>query len=152
MAKQTHWNCQNFIYCKRGVSYENCFSSNIWSFFDAPALWAECSEPFRGKKREWLSKQYSTCPEHQFFCWKFEISTIVYYSCTYCEKQFAKTFWQTCQKCTCVHHTNILRKKVFWSFVFFWDFEEKFCALWQKKLSEVVKTSFSESRRSFILF
>ena len=51
MAKQTHRNCQNFIYRNRGVSYENCFSSNIWSFFDAPALWAECSEPFRGKRR-----------------------------------------------------------------------------------------------------
>ena len=35
-----------------------------------------------------------------------------------------------------------------WRFFSSWDFEKKFCALWQIKLSEVFKTSFYVSRRS----
>ena len=118
LAKEADRNCQNFIYRIRGVFYEKCFSLNIWSFFDAPALWAECSEPFRGIKQEWLPRQNSTCPEHQFSCWKFEISTIVYISCTYSGKQFKKMFWQTCQKCTSMHHSKIVRKTSFLEFCF----------------------------------
>ena len=47
---------------------QKCFSSVIWNIFVTPELWGEFSEPFRGKKQEWLSKQNSTCPEHQFCC------------------------------------------------------------------------------------
>ena len=46
---------------------------------------------------------------------------------------------------------NVLRKTSCFGTLFFsfWDFEYKFHALWQNKLSEVVKTSFYVSRRSF---
>ena len=47
----------------------------------------------------------------------------------------------------------VLSTVTFWGRLFFWRFffcniENKFYASWQKKLSEVVKTSFYESRRS----
>ena len=34
-------------------------------------------------------------------------------------RQFAKTFWQTCQKCTCFVHINIFRENSFLEICFF---------------------------------
>ena len=61
------------------------------------------------------------------------------------QKRLCETYRHTCQKCTCIVHSNILKKTIFLKirfFFFFWNFECKFYFLWQIKFSEVIKTSF----------
>ena len=48
-----------------------------------------------------------------------EKSTDIQISGTYSKKELKKSFRQTCQKFTCVVHSNILRKASFWNFLFF---------------------------------
>ena len=86
------------------------FFFNFSKFFIVIVIWANCSELFREKKQDGLSKQNYKCPEDLFSCIKFEISSNVLISCTYSEKHCAKNFWQTCQNCTCVVQKKILRK------------------------------------------
>ena len=103
------------------------------------------------KKQEKLWKQKSTCPEDHFSCWTFKISPNLYIFCTYSEKQFARTLGQTCQKCTCIDHGNILRKTVPLKLCFFcfWDIEWIFLCLMAKEAYGFVKTSFYAFRRTF---
>ena len=84
-------------------------------------------------------------------CRKLEISPNLFIFCTYSEKLFARTFWQSCQKCTCIDHSNILRKTIPLKLCFFCfrDIEWTFFCLIAKKAYEVVKTSFYVSRLSF---
>ena len=60
----------------------------------------------------------------------------------YSEKKFAKKFWQTCQKCTYIVNSNILRKSKFLKFCFFslWDFGLNFLCPIPKKIIAVVQT------------
>ena len=68
-------------------------------------------------------------------------------------KKFARTFWQGCQKCTCIDHKTFSGKLFLWSFVFFCfcDFEWIGLCLLAKEAYEVVKPSSYVSRRAFFL-
>ena len=121
----------------------NFFKTSLNVFVNFFALWAKCSETFRVKK------QNSTCPEDQFLSCNFEISRKLYFFCTYREKQFVETFWQTCQTCTCFDQNNNLRENFSLKIYFFLEFGIKILCLMAKEAYEVVKTSFYVSRRSF---
>ena len=72
-------------------------------------------------KRNWakLSKLLFLSPENQLSCFKnLKMHKRVVFS--YLQQEgFCENFWQTCRKCTCLVHSNILKKNYFSDQLFF---------------------------------
>ena len=99
--------------------------------------------------------------ETQRCCWNFvlRVQKILFLVPKFKNAQMFSFCVLTSKKCLrkrfggLVKSVLVLSTVTFWGRLFFWRFffcniENKFYASWQKKLSEVVKTSFYESRRS----
>ena len=96
-----------------------------WSFVFFSGILNKNFVPF--DKRNWakLSKLLFLSPKDHLSCFKnLKMHKRVIFS--YLQQEgFCENFWQTCQKCTCLVHSNILKKnylsdQLFFFFLGFW--------------------------------
>ena len=126
------------------------------------ALWASCSELFVKKGNESCRNRFLRDQKIIFLIKTLEYSQMFVFLLFTIKNSLRKFFGRLVKsvhvlspECTksvffpsCYFHRSCTswKKAVLWRFVFFRDFECKFYALWQNKLSEIVETSFNDSR------
>ena len=74
---------------------------------------SDSAMPYGKRNLANLSKLQLTCPKEYFSRQKNLINAPVCSFCVLTAKRVCKKFLQTCQKCNCIVHSNILRKTKF---------------------------------------
>ena len=120
------------------------FFQDVWSIFNAPALWTECSEPFCGKIRNGCQTKFLRVQKINFLVKRLKYPQMFIFLVLTAKNSLRKLFWQTCQKWTCFVHSNILRKTSSLNVCFFFrGFECKLFALCKSKSARLSKFPFA---------
>ena len=95
------------------------FYWSIQIFFSRSCTLSEMFQAFLWEKAGKFIKTELCVSRRYFFSIENCNSHNWFISCTYSEKQFAKSFWQTYEGCTCFFYSNTLRKTSFLKSSFF---------------------------------